>query len=87
MSYFFVSGFLNTIIGLILYNRIYQKDLLISRQFSGKFDHANPTVAIVIPVFNDFCLESTIATFNQTYRNCKYYILDDSTDMNMCKTI
>jgi hypothetical protein len=47
-----------------------------------------PTVAIVVPIYNDFMPRETKQSFVQTYRGgIKFYILDDSTDENQIKQI
>jgi hypothetical protein len=46
-----------------------------------------PTVALVVPVFNDFMEKEILFSFNQTYKFCTKYILDDSTDTNTIKQI
>jgi hypothetical protein len=47
-----------------------------------------PTVAIVVPIYNDFMPRETKQSFTQTYRGgIKYYILDDSTDENQIRQI
>lgn len=46
-----------------------------------------PTVAIVVPVFNDFKPHPILQSFLQDYPNILRYILDDSTDQEMIKEI
>jgi hypothetical protein len=47
----------------------------------------SPRVAIVIPVFNDFTYNSTLDSFHQTYKNCLFYLLDDSDDEKVIKEV
>jgi uncharacterized protein YnzC (UPF0291/DUF896 family) len=47
-----------------------------------------PTVAIVVPTYNDFMPRETKQSFAQTYRGgIKFYILDDSTDKDQIQQI
>jgi hypothetical protein len=50
-------------------------------------DKFKPTVAIVIPVYNDFIYNSTLDSFHQTYDNCRFYLLDDSDESNVIKQV
>jgi hypothetical protein len=47
-----------------------------------------PIVAIVIPIYNDFMEREIKQSFIQSYKGkIKYYILDDSTDINQIERI
>jgi hypothetical protein len=78
-------NFLNELYGILVFKKT--KKLLTNIASNIEFDEKKHTVAIVIPIFNDFEPISISDCLKQNYKNVKVYFLDDSTDKNIISSI
>jgi hypothetical protein len=100
ISYLTITTFVNLVGAFLAIKPLYDTSLALLMRKRIRSEHLQiinnstimpevlPTVAIVVPVYNDFMPREIKQSFVQTYRGgIKLYILDDSTDENQIKQI